>query len=177
LQYDFACEAPASYDPNVPKTVPRSLSAAVEFSTDNRIIHRVTNTDNNGYGDFEVYDGVAKVYRVVFSNLIPFDSDVSTTPVVSHVTFTGHADGSNPVYDVTLTTGSGTYTATDFAYYHYANDGARLVTAGAAGCSFNTFNSTGDFLVDNVSLTVPEPGILVLLTCGMMCLVAMRRRD
>ncbi|MBN1590713.1 MAG: PEP-CTERM sorting domain-containing protein [Pirellulales bacterium] len=172
LQYDFACE-----DPNTEVNADRSLSSAVELTNLNRIIHRITDLDNDGYGDFQIYDKTISNYRLIFGNSVQFDPDVSETPVVNHIKFTGHYDGSKQVYDVELTNGLGTFTATDLAYYHYllSGTGSRAVT-GAEGVSFNTFNSKADSLVDNVSLTVPEPGILLLLTCGTMCLVGMRRR-
>ena len=171
LQYDFACEDPGGDSD-------RSLSSAVELTNLNRIIHRVSDVDNNGLGDFQIYDKTISNYRRIFSDVVVFDSDVSETPVVNHIKFTGHYDGSKQVYDVELTNGSGTYTATKLAYYHYllSGSGSRPVT-GAEGVSFNTFNSKADFLVDNVSLTVPEPGIMMLLACGIMCLVGMRNRD
>jgi hypothetical protein len=168
LQYDFACEDPGGDDD-------RSLSCSVELTNTNRIVHRVTDRDNDGFGDLEIYNGS---WQLVLGNAVQFDPDVTTTPVVNHITFTGRSNMPNPVYDVTITSGLGTFTATDVAYYRYSLS-SKPVT-GAEGCNFNTFlapaDGVGDYLVDNVSLTVPEPGAVVLLTIGMLCL-AVRRHE
>ncbi|HBO45397.1 MAG TPA: hypothetical protein DD670_15990 [Planctomycetaceae bacterium] len=152
LQYDFACEDPGAYGT-------RSLTAAVELSNANRINHRVTDVNDDGIGDLEVYIGT---WQLVLSNAVQFDADVSTTPVVNHIMFTGRSYLTNPVYDVTITNGLGTFTATDVGYYQYplSGTGAKPVT-GAEGCNFNTFLApavgVGDYLVDNVVLAEIEP--------------------
>ncbi|MBN1590613.1 MAG: PEP-CTERM sorting domain-containing protein [Pirellulales bacterium] len=148
LEFDFA-----SVDPGIEGT--RTLSGSVELSNENLISMRLTDVGDDGLGDLQIYDGSA--WHLVLANAVEFDTDITTTPVVNHITFTGRSYEADPVYDITITNGlpGGTFTATDLAYYRFPL--ANRPVAGARGVNFNTFISDGDYLVDNVVLTHQVP--------------------
>ena len=93
--------------------------------------------------------------------------------VVNHFRLVGHYDNPNAYYDVTITNASGQeFTATGLTY----SNGAIPSGASLEKLTFNTFNSTGDYLIDNVTVAVPEPGTVLGLAAGLLCLLARRRR-
>ncbi|MBN1590614.1 MAG: PEP-CTERM sorting domain-containing protein [Pirellulales bacterium] len=174
VEFDFATE-----DPGVEGD--RSLSGSVEVTNGNRITMRVTDVDDDGIGDFQIYDkstNTTGIWRPILANAVEFDDDVSTTPVVNHITFTGHFDEAAPVYDITITNGlpGGVFTATGVGYFAYTL--STKPATGVEGVNFNTFISKGDYLLDNVSVDVPEPGAISLLLTGFVCLAGtlVRRR-
>jgi len=149
LEFDFASQDPGGDGD-------RSLSGAVEVTGNNRITMRVTDVDDNGFGDFQFYNGAWQPVPEL-ANAVEFDTDVTTTPVVNHITFTGRFNEPSPVYDVTITNGlmGSPFTATDLSYFRYAR-----LPSGAEGIDFNTFISAegaGHYLLDNVVLTHVEP--------------------
>ncbi|MBN1590712.1 MAG: PEP-CTERM sorting domain-containing protein [Pirellulales bacterium] len=147
VEFDFASEDPGAGND-------RSVSGSVEVTNANRITFRVSDfVDDDGIGEFQVYD--VGTWQTILTGAVVFDNDVSTTPVVNHVTFTGRYYEATPVYDVTITNSQGTYSATDIPYHFYSTS-TKLPT-GAEGVNFSTFLSAGDYLLDNVVLAEKEP--------------------
>ena len=147
LEFDLASEDPGS-------GTDRSLSGSVEVYNANRMTFRVSDiVDDDGVGEFQLYN--EGTWETVLSGVVIFDNDVSTTPVVNHISFTGRFYETVPVYDVTITNSQGTFSATDIPYYFYPT--STKTPSGAEGINFSTFNSTGDYLLDNVVLAEKEP--------------------
>jgi hypothetical protein len=121
------------------------------------ITMRVVDAGGNGTGDVQVYSGSWTSVAQLADSVI-FDTDVTTTPQVHHMKVIGRFDESTPVYDVTVTNSAGqSFTATGLS--HVYSGGTPTLGAGATGISFNTFLSTGDYLIDNAAIasarTVP----------------------
>jgi len=165
IDFDFASEDPGSGDD-------RSMTGSL-YTTGGTIVWRVVDADSDGVGDLQMYKNPNpdKGYHTVLTDAVTFDDDVTTTPVIHHFTLVGHYDGTNASYDITITNASSQeFTATGLTYSNYPVNSGDTPTS----ITFNTFNSKGDYLLDNVSV-VPEPGTVLLLAVGMLCVVIRRR--
>ena len=143
----------------------RSLSFSTRDGNDNglTISMRV-----NGDGDLDRYSGS---WGTLLPGAVVFDDDVSVTPLVHHFSLTIDTTGA-PFYDVQIIDSNGVVHSasglTDFR-------GTPALGEGGTGIEFNTFISSGDALIDNVSL-VPEPATATLATLGCIALLAVIRR-
>jgi hypothetical protein len=166
FSFDFASAAPAA------TAGARSLSGALTTYVPNQynaIAFRVTaNTD--GRGDFQLLNGVT--WATALASSVVFDTNVQTTPMVHHLSIHYKANG---LLDVAITDSNNvTKTATNLSFFGNTA-GVRDVNA----VVFNTFNSTGDALIDNVYLgttPAPEPATMGLLAVGGIAALVRRRR-
>ncbi|MBN1590612.1 MAG: exo-alpha-sialidase [Pirellulales bacterium] len=141
LSLDFASEDPGNGDA-------RSLSMGISHGN-GQITLRVVDADNDGRGGIQYYNGSWQTIAEL-QNTVLLGNDVTATPLVHHLTVIGHYDGDTPTYDIILADPEGNVTrATGLTGWLNA---APAIGAIPSEINFNTFLSTGDYLVDNVVL-------------------------
>jgi hypothetical protein len=169
LSFQFAAEDPGGASD-------RSLTGSLY--RENLLVvvtYRVVDADEDGDGDFELYDGSAWQPVAGLKDSVIFDPDVQTSPLVHEITF--QADWSAPTaagraLTIQILDSSSTlHTASALTLYHNPpSQGNEL-----DGMAFNTFTSAGDYLLDNVTV-IPEPASFMLLALGWLAL-SLRRRS
>ncbi|HBO45398.1 MAG TPA: hypothetical protein DD670_15995 [Planctomycetaceae bacterium] len=141
LSFRFATEDPGAGSG-------RSLSLGVSHGN-GQITLRVVDTDNNGKGEIQLYDGdwqsIGSLYNVVL-----FDNDVSQTPEVNRMTIVGNYGTTSPTYDITLVDAVGeVHRAMGLTGWQGAAPSAGSLPSVV---SFNTFLSSCDYLIDDLAL-------------------------
>lgn len=156
LEFDFASEDPGGADD-------RSLSLSTRDGDNNalRTTFRI-----NGDGDFQSFNGG---WVTVLPEAIVFDDDVTVSPLVHRFSMT--VDSNIGTFDLEITDSNNiVHSVLGSTIWR----GTPPIGAGASAIEFNTFNSNGDSLIDNVTLvSIPEPSTMVLL--GMLGIAAVAR--
>ena len=141
LSFRFATEDPGA-------GTYRSLSLGISHG-DGQIVLRVVDTDNNGEGEIQLYNGDWQSIGAL-NNVVTFDSIVSQTPEANRITIVGHYDTASPTYDIVFIDAEGTT--------HRANGLTGWLNAAPSAGSlpssinFNTFLSSADYLIDDLVL-------------------------
>lgn len=146
--FDFASEDPG-------ESGDRSLSMSTRDGANNGLTFSFR---INGDGDIQSYTGS---WETVLPSAVVFDDDVSQDPLVHSFVLSVDTTGV-PFYDLEVTDSNGlVHSATGITSFR----GTPNQGDGATGIEFNTFLSSGDLVLDNVSLTaVPEPAALILVS-------------
>lgn len=143
FSFDIATEDPG-------EAGDRSLSMSTRDDTNNGL---TVSFRINGDGDLQSYTGS---WGTILTGAFIFDDDVTTTPLVHHVEFTVNTTNT-PFYDLQVIDSNDVVHSiagvTDFR-------GVPSQGAGATGIEFNTFLSSGNYLLDNVSLVNVPPDLL-----------------
>lgn len=105
----------------------------------------------------------------VLPEAIVFDDDVTVSPLVHRFSMT--VDSNIGTFDLEITDSNNiVHSVLGSTIWR----GTPPIGAGASAIEFNTFNSNGDSLIDNVTLvSIPEPSTMVLL--GMLGIAAVAR--
>ncbi|MBN1590711.1 MAG: exo-alpha-sialidase [Pirellulales bacterium] len=141
LSFRFATEDPGAGSG-------RSLSLGISHG-DGQIVLRVVDTDNNGEGEIQLYDGDWQSIGSLY-NVVSFDNDVSQTPEVNRMTIAGHYDTTSPTYDITLVDAVGNvHRAVGLTGWLSAAPSAGALPS---AINFNTFLSSSDYLIDDLVL-------------------------
>lgn len=149
LEFDFASEDPGGAND-------RSLSLSTRDGPTNalRTTFRI-----NGDGDFQTF--TSNAWQTLLPGAIVFDADVTVSPLVHRFDFT--VDSNNSYFDLSITDSNGTvHSVSQSTMWR----GAPPIGAGASSIEFNTFNSSGASLIDNLSLTNLGPEFFVTVNRG-----------
>lgn len=169
ISWDFASEDPGGAGN-------RSMSGSIGYGT-GEIIFRVVDTDADGDGDFQVFQGGGPGWQDIaaLKDSVIFDPDVQLLPLTHSILISGDftsASAAGRTYDVTITdSAGGVKSATGLAFY---NGTLPVQNSGVIDIAFNTFIGPGDYVIDNVVI-VPTPAAL---PAGLALLAAagLRRR-
>lgn len=157
--FDFASEDPG-------ESGNRSLSMSTRDGADNGLTFSFR---INGDGDVQSFSGG---WQTILPGAVVFDDDVSIDPLVHQFVLDVNTR-TTPFYDLHVTDSDGVvHSATGLTSFR----GTPLQGDGATGLEFNTFISSGDLLLDNVSLTaIPEPGTWILAGAMAVAVAFVRR--
>ena len=189
FEMDFAAESPGGSGSSF-----RTLSGAVQQTTSGDLLNIffiVTGDDADGRGDLMMYTGAANGYQTVLPNAVIYDTDVQASPLTHHLTIEGDFTSGTPGLSVSISDSDGVlHSASGLGSLVLEGNGNPPVNVPATTdaldgidfVSFNSFLSTGDHLIDNVSIAnvvpsaVPEPGTLALAGLGALGMLIWSRR-
>ena len=131
----------------------RTLQLILQPEDGQRLMFRIVDSIYGGMGGFEFYRGSQGSWTPLpgLESCITYSTDLANAPLAHEITISGHFDQAAPTYDVTVVDPYGTtYSATGIDWFESGS--APNQGSGIAWFSLPTFNSTGDYVIDNVSM-------------------------
>lgn len=171
--YTFAFDAAAS-DPGSGSSRSLNLNLRHTSTGFNQINMRLTDEDNDGIGDLEFYTNVGPSWTVnKLDDVFVFSADQANLAVNNISIAVDYTTGSYVVS--VLDANNVLHVSGPLSNYQGSTPTA---TSALEVVSFETGNSaSGSFaVIDNVSLSIPEPASMALAGVGSLALVARRRR-
>ena len=131
----------------------RSLQLILQPEDGQRMMFRIVESLYGGMGAFEFYRGSQGSWTPLpgLESCITYSTDLANDPLAHEITISGHFDQANPTYDVTIVDPYGTtYSATGIDWFESGLTPNQR--SGMAYFTLPTFNSTGDYVIDNISM-------------------------
>lgn len=183
LDLDFAMADPGD-NGGANTTTERGLNINLFHDvTNNRNINlSVFDDDGNGFGEVRVVTGSATFVKVM-TDAVPFSIDSDSNGILSdandevklvHLTIIGTYD-STPSYSIKISHSGGEMTTGELTSWQNNAPAAGFDNIDRINFAGNNVG-TQSYVIDNVSLAVPEPGSAALLLLGAVGVGATRRR-